>query len=849
MKKIYFCLFALLSVTAVYPKKRTSAEAEALAVSFCEQQFSLRKAPAGRVLTLAYACTDDDAPASLRSAATEAYYYIFNIGGDEGFIIISGDDRADDVLGYATQGHFDIDGIPANFRNWLSLYRAELKSLSEAPEWPPRTDYASHTFSEAVLFAPEIKPLLGKIAWGQNVPFNALCPIIPETETHAIAGCVATAMAQIMKFYEWPAKGTGSKTYTSEKHRLLLKVDFSQTAYDWAQMRDTYVDGEYSEAELDAVTTLIYHCGVAAEMNYSFVSGASQQIAAFGMKDYFNYATDMQLLDRNFYAAHEWDYILKEELNASRPIFYVGGRDNGTAHAFVCDGYDRNGLFHFNWGWVGSNDGYFNVSIIEPWNMIGYNGEQNIIAGIQPARANASAARIQFFVLKNHPPLVSEGVFGRDEKIAFSTTVYHTRVSRFSGEIGIGLYDGEELIAVLHRDTVRNLSNNEKYVFSDSISIPETLEAGDYMLCPVSSTDGVHWTHIRSHAMIPVTVKATVCAQSVTIARPGDDIPEIGLEKLTPVTEFYANRNFGRVEATLSNTGQKEAYTSVTFLFLPQNAPVENYIKNTLERRIVRQEELRFIMLNPGERKTVVCNPAVTIPAGNYFLYVVENETRTILNSKMPERIAILPEPALVLTEKMSFPYGNDVHNDDTLIIRIKNSGAADFDGYVFADIHDRTTALFADSLPPQPLHILRNEEKTLKIAFPGQSELLPGNYTIRISYSTRPSKNEIAFSFTPEEFACLDANIVKYLDGSRFPLQEETLSFYPSPVENVLYIRSDEDVRILSIFDTDGRQKTAVRPGRAGLIAIPVEHLAPGIYILRSETGSKVRTGKFVKK
>ncbi|MDR0756860.1 MAG: thiol protease/hemagglutinin PrtT [Tannerella sp.] len=847
MKKIYFCLLALLSFMSVYAKKRTPAEAETLAISFYEQQFSLRNAPVVRDLTLAYACTDDDTPASLRNAAADACYYIFNIDGDGGFIIISGDDRVDDVLGYATQGHFDIDGIPSSFRNWLSLYRSALKNLSEAPEKLSRTGSVPHTFADAVLFAPEIKPLLGNMAWGQNVPFNALCPIIPETETRAIAGCVATTMAQIMKFHEWPAKGTGSKSYTSEKHRLRLNVDFSQTSYDWAQMRDTYVDGEFSEEELAAVATLIYHCGVAAEMNYSYVSGASQQIAAFGMKDYFNYASSMQLLDRSFYTSEEWNYILKEELNASRPIFYVGGRDNGTAHAFVCDGYDSNGLFHFNWGWEGSNNGYFNVSVIEPWNMSGYNGGQSVIAGIQPARTGASAARIQFFIPENHPPVVLENTFGRDEKIAFSASVYHTRVSRFSGEIGIGLYDGEILIALLHRDTVSNLANNEIYAVSDSILIPETLEAGNYMLCPVLSTDGVRWAHIKSHIMTPVTVMAMLDDQSVTFAWPAENIPEIGLEKLTTLTEFYENRNFGRVEAILSNTGLEEAYTSVTFLFLSQYVPVEHYINNTFRGKIDKQEELKFVMLNPGERKTVACSPDITVPAGNYFLYIIENKTNTVINIQTPKRITILPDPALALTGKISFPYGNDIHNGDTFTMIIKNSGV-DFDGYVFADIYDQATMLFVDSLEPQPFSIRGNEEKTLKIAYCGQTEFLPGNYTIRVSYSSKPSKNEIMFSFTPEEFGYLDVNVVKYLGGSRLPSQE-TLSFYPSPVENTLYIRSDKDVRILSIYGMDGKQKAMIRPGRAGIIAVPVEHLAPGIYILRSKTDDSVWTGKFVKK
>ncbi|MDR2120352.1 MAG: thiol protease/hemagglutinin PrtT [Tannerella sp.] len=854
MKKVYFCLLSLLSVTAGYAGKRTQADAAMIAASFYSQHLSLRNAPAVPALTLAYVCTDDDAAPTLRSTADgNACYYIYNIGtGDDegGFVIVSGDDRADDVLGYATRGRFDIDKIPDNFRTWLSFYQSAMKRLAEMPETPPRTVRAAHNISgKDVLFAQEIKPLLRDMAWGQAAPYNRLCPIIPDSDERAIAGCVATTMAQIMRFHEWPKKGTGTKTYTTEKHHMRLSVDFSQTTYDWAQMRDTYNDGDgYSDEELNAATTLVYHCGVAAEMNYSTVSGASQQIAAFGMKDHFNYAGDMQLLEREFYSTSEWVYILKEELNESRPIFYVGMRDSGAAHAFVCDGYDANGLFHFNWGWMGSGDGYFNVSVIEAWNMFGYNGRQNIVAGIRPAHVKASESGTQLFM----PPqqwIAWGNTFARDRKIAFSQKIYHTCTSLFSGKVGIGLYGDGKLIGILHRETITDMRNHGYVHIKDSFSIPETLAAGVYTLCPVFSTDGIRWKHIKSYVMSPADLTVAVDEQSVAIAPAAGYVPGITVAELTPLTEFYVNKNVGEVQVTLSNAGVEETYTSVTFLLLSQTVPVEKYFNETFTGKIVKQEESKFIMLNPGEKKSLVFRPSVEVPAGNYHLYVIEDITGTCLNIRQPAYITVLPEPGLVLTGKMSFPGGNNIHNGDTLAVRIKNTGD-DFAGYVFTDIFYRGDATqLVDSLKPQPLGLRKNEETTLKIEFDGQlSDILPGDYTLHISYSFKPSKSGTVFAFTPDEYKYMDISVVNSRPPSGLLPSPETFLFYGQE-GNILYIRSDEVIGRLSIFGTDGKLRTSVRPNRAGAVAVPLDRLTPGVYILRSETSGGVRTGKFVKR
>jgi hypothetical protein len=845
MRRICLCLLAMLFVTALFAKKRTQAEAEMLAASFCSSHISLRNAPAGQTLTLAYACTDDDGVV-LRTTAAEAYYYIFNVGDGGGFIIISGDDRTDDVLGYTVGGRFDYGAIPSNFKRWLELYRQGLKQLGDDPQ----DVYGIYEFADTASFASEIAPLLGQTAWGQREPYNDLCPVIPGTDVHAVTGCVATSMAQIMRYYAWPAKGRGVKNYLTEKHHLRLKVDFSQTAYDWEHMLDTYADRDATEQERSAVATLMYHCGVAAEMNYSYESGAGQQIAAFGMKDHFSYDHGMQLHERYFYTTDEWYYLLKKELNAARPVLYVGGRENLTAHAFLCDGYDRNGLFHFNWGWEGSNDGYYNVSIIEPANMHGYNGGQNVITGVRPITDGNPDEQTQLFVSPRHPLSVAAVSTDRSEDFAISVGIYHTSVSPFTGEIGVGLYGetGRELVAILARDTVDNMSNNISFHIVDTIRLPDAVAAGDYRLLPVSSIDGVCWKPVKNIIMAPTGIKAAVTDSTIAFSQSVTGIANLAIEDLTPpIAEIYANSSDGQFDATIANLGEAEAYTAVIFLLFPEKIPVDEYFNAVKAKPVASQEAVKFIMLYPGEKKTVRYNPTITLPAGNYYLFVLDGTTEVCLNPRNPARVTILPEPALAFTRPASFVHIYNVYGDgDTLSVALKNNGV-EFNGYLLVDILKAETREPVNSLKPLPLSLRKNEEKTLEIKLGMQEVIPPGDYTIAMSYALQPSKNGKVFQFTPPEYAALDVSIAEKPVANQHP--PSAFAVYADPSSASVRIHSDADILSVTVFAVDGSQRFATRAGRVGDVTLALDRLSPGVYILRCETARAVRVVKFVRR
>lgn len=354
--------------------------------------------------------------AQLTDLSTEAGFpnlYIFNC--NPGFVVMAADDCVQPILGYSLTGKFVAEGMPENVHDWLQGYNDDIQSAidnnmratSETTKmWKDLAEGNSKAGKATVVVAPLIQT-----KWNQNKYYNNLCPAISDGPNgHAYTGCTVTAMAQIMKYYNYPSKGIGSHSYNWNGQ--ILSADFGSTYYDWDNMADYYNyyydnNGTLhwlptpSSTEITAVATLMYHCGVSVNMNYSSSgSGASLYNAANALKYYFNYSTNLERKAKSSYEDDEWKDMVKNELNASRPLQYAGYNPEGSGgHAFVCDGYDNADYFHFNWGWAGHYDGYFSLSNLntganssDPGAGNGvYTRDQEAIFGIQPVQCSASA--------------------------------------------------------------------------------------------------------------------------------------------------------------------------------------------------------------------------------------------------------------------------------------------------------------------------------------------------------------------------------------------------------------------------------------------------------------------------
>lgn len=301
-------------------------------------------------------------------SATQSYVaedevlYLFNIGEDEGFVIVSGDDRTESILGYADEGSFNMEEAPENVKAWLKGYERQIRwiqkhgvSLSSIPRRAPKAT---------------ISPLL-KTLWNQYAPYN-LKLSFPEYFGNqlCLTGCVATAMAQIMYYHQLPTAACAA----IPEYTLTFQDGSSRTfgalpaaTFDWSAIKTSY-SGNETDASAEAVATLMRYCGQSVEMNYGINgSGASTAMAAVALKQYYGYDEDVRSLSRDRYDAAEWDEMMYRELQNKRPVIYSGSTSDNFGHAFILDGY-KDGKYHINWGWGDGWNGYFLLSVADPYN-------------------------------------------------------------------------------------------------------------------------------------------------------------------------------------------------------------------------------------------------------------------------------------------------------------------------------------------------------------------------------------------------------------------------------------------------------------------------------------------------
>lgn len=335
-------------------------------------------------------------PKELQSAPTgKAALYVFNVGEQDGFVIVSGDDRARSVLGYADSGSFDADQAPAALREMLAIYARQIEMISQAEAKSNPSARSQRRISGTMA---DVTPLL-TTTWNQGDPYNAYCPTLNDQT--ALTGCVATAMAQIAYYYKYPTAQVPSlAAYTSETNKINVSA-WGATTFDWNNMLDNY-DAGYSNDQKAAVATLMRYCGQAAQMDYGFTSGAYNGDALVAFKDKLGYNANAEFRSAASYSADGWEDLIYKELNEGRPVYYsaLNGEEgcDVSGHAFVIDGYQADGnYFHVNWGWGGGSNGYFNLFALDPGNpetavvtADGWHYQMLALIGLSPETVNTA---------------------------------------------------------------------------------------------------------------------------------------------------------------------------------------------------------------------------------------------------------------------------------------------------------------------------------------------------------------------------------------------------------------------------------------------------------------------------
>lgn len=845
-RNLILFVFVFSIITNLFAGVRSEQNAMEIARAFLQNSESGLRSSTND-LSLAHVCSN-----ILRSESEQKpYYYVFNYGDNAGFVIVSGNDQAKEVLGYSNQGSFDVNNLPANFENWLTGYQTEIEYLYSSEAEDSKYIKKEYSISNAeASFATSVSPLLGSLLWDQGSPYSDLCPSVETTKT--AVGCVATAMAQIMYYHKWPLKGTGTCAYTTRTNQFNINVALGGT-YDWENMTP-YYNATSTDTQRNAVATLMYHCGVAVEMDYDIApkggSGAYSSDAASALKTNFGYNPNLKYYRRDYTPINEWIDIIKVELNSNRPVFYHGN-GTGGGHAYVCDGYDTNDFFHFNWGWSGSSNGYFQLTALNPSSLGsgggsgGYNYQQGIITEIQKETSDTPMA-----------PYFSVGTITTE-----ATTISRTETFPLSSpyminlgfesatvKLGWALYDSNDnFVTYLGLSTSSTLSPGKGYNLGHSaLKIPTNVPAGNYKIYAVASYSNETKRSICvSNVGIPNYVNATVTSDIIIFNNPSL-LPDLELIDVSPVGNVYSGKT-GRFRVTIKNN--ENEYHSNIWLYL-QSATVETngqYIDTNGDP----------ISIAPGATETIEIAGTITRTPGDYYLLVGydkynnnddEEDRIAQLGSAKPISVLDAPStPSLVLTQTASFPDPENVYIlDVSLSPTIKNTGGY-FDGNVIAFIYTRLGLKSVASIGLQTVFLDTNKEQTVNL-----SGILSG-LSVGVEYrAVFHYKTNTASSWT-ELLTEEGNNNQVYFKLTDTPtgieiLNPEQAKLYPNPTSEKLYFESKELVKTIRVFDLSGKAILVMNPMASGEITIPVESMLPGSYILRVETNDDVKSYKFIK-
>ena len=401
----------------------------------------------------------------LSKAAGFPNLYIFT--AEQSFVVMSANDCAKPILGYSLTDCFAVDDMPENMRWWLQGYDDQIadaiankaNATTETTKQWKALESEDHTAVKAEVI---VEPLI-QTKWDQNKYYNRLCPTASGgPDGHVYAGCVATAMAQVMKYWNYPTTGNGEHSYTHATYGE-QSVNFGETTYDWINMPIS-LNNSSSLTQINAVATLLYHCGVSVDMNYGAgSSGAASSAVPNALIEYFRYSPSAKLVARSSYSDEQWIAFLKCELNESRPLYYSGS-NTGSGHAFVCDGYRSDNYFHFNWGWSGSdgsygnshgNNGYWAIGALSPGSggsgsgSGSYNLNNSVIAWVEPISA-LTAPTLAIEVSDNTITLLWDAITNAD-----SYDVYKDNNKIATGIIGENYTDSDVVFGENHEYYIR----------------------------------------------------------------------------------------------------------------------------------------------------------------------------------------------------------------------------------------------------------------------------------------------------------------------------------------------------------------------------------------------------------
>ncbi len=579
-------------------------------------------------------------PVYTQSAGSLPAAYVFDTRS--GYMVVSADDVAAPMLGYADEGSFDAANIPDNLRYWLESYASEIAWARDNGVEPARSRASR---ADRAPIAP-----LVKTQWNQGSPYNNYCPIY--NGSRSVTGCVATAMAQVMKYYNYPAKGTGSHSYTTKTLKISQSMDFSSTSFRWTSMADSY--GSFSStSQKNAVATLMHACGVSVDMDYTpNESGTPSMNVASALANYFGYDKGVRYLMRDYYGMAEWEELVYNQLVEFGPVQYSGS-NTSAGHSFVCDGYSADGYFHFNWGWGGMSDGYFLLTALDPTSQgiggstAGYNSGQDIIANV--AKSGEGKMYEQMLIdgdFKIDTPQVQKGGY-----VVIVANVYNYSIAPISGFYGLKFTASDG--SVTYAEAPQGYSNVA--VLSGYggwyVRMP-SLAAGTYTVTPAWKSTTGEWFDIRAKVSAVKSYTATVSGNTAVFT--ADSAPQIYVNDIDVATPLYFNTPF-KINATIENPTQDEYYGGIEAVLLNSG------------NNVVALADIYPVDVLGGESQQMEYvakfsryNSQLGVPSAGTYTLVFLTESNQVVSA--PVTVQLLETPASTSVSVSSFSVEGDAN-------------------------------------------------------------------------------------------------------------------------------------------------------------------------------------------
>jgi len=577
-------------------------------------------------------------------------YYVFNAAqAGKGYVIVAADDRVPAILGYSDSGTFDADDVPPAMQQWLDGYAMQVEAIASGAA--PELRSASR--------AP-IDPLL-PVRWGQGMPYNVLLPHVSSSDNvHAYVGCVAVAMAQVMAYWQYPPRATTTipgYTSSSGKTYALTMPSLSPIDFDWEHMQDTYYTTDSTSLAAQAVSQLMLYSTTSLKSNFGPTStGSFTRYIPERLRTDFGYKNSAQYIYRETYSTDGWEDVIYAELAAGRPVAY-GGNKLSSGHAFVCDGYDGEGLFHINWGWAGKSNGYFLLNLLNPSDegigsaagAYGYVLGQGAAIGLEPDDGTDGTAAFSFEDLSISGTSTTRSSSSSSFTVSVSGKFINNTNVAAQFRQGWGLYsmDGELLEVLFTRNSSGAVAANGGYitVSSRALSFGANLTSGSYRIKPIYALypsedyrpcigSDVNYIDVTINGAYSCTIKGYGTAGSTTKYTVNDCIIEGTLNHGKPVTVKLNVTNSGTSTGDMIYMLVDGTFTAMGLAGIAAGETGELVYRFTPTS--AGSKTLTFSLNESGtpvlytKKVTIATMPTVTLDVSYRILGITDEENRII---------------------------------------------------------------------------------------------------------------------------------------------------------------------------------------------------------------------------